>query len=236
MNFGEYVKDNGTYMTAALSLRPKAVMKWYKGVINKYLNPAFENTSLAEISLLRTQAFFAELPADPRGVIEKPFIYPPQFEALLELIPEPYATMVYVAVWTGLRVSELAGLKWHNIEPNSISVERRYCRGEWRAPKTNASAARVAASDDVLARIHRLKTLEVEINWGGQAAKKKVKVVRSDGPDDLMFQSLKEGLADKRWQHSQSLHQACCQGAETPESELEVSANILRDLDGAGRS
>ena len=76
-----------------------------------------------------------ELPADPRGVIEKPFIYPHQFEALLELIPEPYATMVYVAVWKGLRVSELAGLKWHNIEPNSISVARRYCRGEWRAPK-----------------------------------------------------------------------------------------------------
>lgn len=233
VNFGEYVKDNGTYMTAALSLRPKAVKKCYKGVIHKYLNPEFANTSLAEISLLRTQAFFAELPgrgvayptiikirdvfshvlrsavkfryltenpmkglelpADPRGVIEKPFIYPHQFEALLELIPEPYATMLYVAVWTGLRVSELAGLKWHNIEPNSISVERRYCRGEWRAPKTNASAARVAASDDVLARIHRLKTLEVEINWGGQAAKKKFKVVRSDGPDDLVFQSLKAG-------------------------------------------
>jgi hypothetical protein len=66
VNFGEYVKDNGTYMTAALSLRPKAVMKCYKGVINKYLNPAFENTSLAEISLLRTQAFFAELPG--RGI------------------------------------------------------------------------------------------------------------------------------------------------------------------------
>jgi integrase len=233
VNFGEYVKDNGTYMTAALSLLPKAVKKCYKGVIHKYLNPEFANTSLAEISLLRTQAFFAELPgrgvayptiikirdvfshvlrsavkfryltenpmkglelpADPRGVIEKPFIYPHQFEALLELIPEPYATMLYVAVWTGLRVSELAGLKWHNIEPNSISVERRYCRGEWRAPKTNASAARVAASDDVLARIHRLKTLEVEINWGGQAAKKKFKVVRSDGPDDLVFQSLKAG-------------------------------------------
>jgi integrase len=31
---------------------------------------------------------------------------------LLELIPEPFASMVFVAVWTGLRVSELIGLKW----------------------------------------------------------------------------------------------------------------------------
>jgi integrase len=105
-----------------------------------------------------------ELLAEPRGFIEKPFIYPYQFEAHLEPIPEPCATMVYVAVWTGLKVSELAGLNCYNIEPHLISVERRYCRGERRAPKTNASGARIVASDDVLARIHRLKTLEVEIN------------------------------------------------------------------------
>lgn len=37
-------------------------------------------------------------------------------------------------------------------------------------------------------RIHRLKTLEVEIKWGGQGAKKKFKVVRSDKPGDLVFQ------------------------------------------------
>ena len=38
---------------------------------------------------------------------QKPFIRPEQFTALVELIQEPYATMVYVAVYTGLRVSEL---------------------------------------------------------------------------------------------------------------------------------
>jgi integrase len=44
----------------------------------------------------------------------KPFLRIEQFFALLELLNEPYSTMVYVAVFTALRVSELAGLKWTN--------------------------------------------------------------------------------------------------------------------------
>jgi site-specific recombinase XerD len=43
----------------------------------------------------------------------------------------------------------------------------------------------------VIQRIHRLKTLEVEINWGGQGSKKKLKVVRPANPSDLVFQNLR---------------------------------------------
>jgi hypothetical protein len=34
-----------------------------------------------------------------------------QFEEILARIPEPYAMTVYVAVYSGLRVSELIGLR-----------------------------------------------------------------------------------------------------------------------------
>ena len=40
---------------------------------------------------------------------KKPHITPEQFDELVNEIPEPYATMVYVAMYTGLRVSELVG-------------------------------------------------------------------------------------------------------------------------------
>ena len=62
------------------------------------------------------------LPPDKRGKKPKPFVYPAQFMALLELIPEPYASMVFVAVWTGLRVSELCARKWSSIHAHSITV------------------------------------------------------------------------------------------------------------------
>jgi integrase len=31
--------------------------------------------------------------------------------------------MVYVAIYTGLRVSELAGLRWNDIGTNSITID-----------------------------------------------------------------------------------------------------------------
>jgi integrase len=132
-----------------------------------------------------------KLPPDKEGAKQKPFIYPVQFEAMLELMPEPYSTMLYVAVWTGLRVSELLALKWRNIYRDSLTVELRYCRGDWSTPKTKSSAATISVDNAVLARIHRLKTLTVDVRAG--LATRHYKVVKSAEPEDLVFQSVKDG-------------------------------------------
>jgi integrase len=131
------------------------------------------------------------LPKDKRGRRAKPVISPQQFNHLVEFMPEPYATMVYTAVWTGLRVSEVIGLKWRCIHSNSITVEERYCRGDWSAPKTRSSAATIGVRPEVIDRILRLKSLTVEVRAG--RATRKHKLVKSDGPDDLVFQSVQDG-------------------------------------------
>jgi len=84
-------------------------------------------------------------------------------------------------------------LKWRCIHPDSISIEERYCRGDWAAPKTAASAATIGVFSAVIARIQRLKTLTIEIKSGGQGAVRKFKLVKSANPDDLVFQSVKDG-------------------------------------------
>jgi integrase len=106
---------------------------------------------------------------------------------------EPYATMTYVAVFTGLRVSELVGLKWEDVHEEALTVDERYCRGDWSVTKTSGSAASIGVDASVIARIHSLKTLEVEIGWGGKGARKRIKLVRSYGPHELVFQSLRKG-------------------------------------------
>jgi integrase len=68
------------------------------------------------------------LPKPKQGKRSKPFITPDQFTAMLNLIAEPYATMTSVAVYTGLRVSELVGLRWRNVHHDSISIEQEACR------------------------------------------------------------------------------------------------------------
>jgi integrase len=131
------------------------------------------------------------LPPDKRGRRSKPVISPEQFDTLLQLVPEPYATMLYTAVWTGLRVSELIGLKWRCIHEDAITIEERFCRGDWSAPKTQASAATIGVDSGVIARIHRLKTLTVSVRAGN--AVRNYKLVKTNGPDDLVFQSVKDG-------------------------------------------
>jgi len=131
------------------------------------------------------------LPPPKKGRRSKPYITPQQFQAFMALISEPYATMVFVAVYTGFRVSEVAALRWRNVHEDSITIDERYARGDWGAPKSNASNATVAVNRAVIERIHRLKTLTVSVPAGN--AKRKVRVVKSDGPDDLVFQSLFKG-------------------------------------------
>jgi ATP-dependent helicase/nuclease subunit A len=128
---------------------------------------------------------------------KKPHLTPEEFAQLLSLVDEPYATMIYVAVHTGLRVSELVGLKWEDVHAEegreALTVDERYCRGDWSVTKTVASSTTIPIDRSVMDRILGLKNLEVEVNWGGKGAKRRIKVVRKDGPKDLVFQSLRKG-------------------------------------------
>ena len=132
-----------------------------------------------------------KLPVDKRPHRQKPVISPEQFSHLVEYVSEPYASMLFVSVWTGLRISELIALKWRCVHSDSITVEERYFRGDWSTPKTRASSATIGVAPEVIARIHQLKSLTVELRAG--TATRRYEVVKSAAPDDLVFQSIRDG-------------------------------------------
>jgi integrase len=99
--------------------------------------------------------------------------------------------MVHVAAFTGLRPSELIGLRWRNVHADSITIEERCCRGDWGAPKSKASNATIPVNGRVIDRINRLKTLTIEIKAGN--AVRRYPAVKSCGPDDLVFASVTKG-------------------------------------------
>ena len=228
--FGEYV--DSVYKPTHMPLFARSTQERYEGVIKNYLNPAFENSCLRDLTPLTVQRFLSglntprlksyesrdkirdvlasilgsavtygflvtnpveglRLPPARTGRLGKPYITPAQFEQLLAKIREPYATMVYVAVFTGLRVSELAGLRWRNVFQDSLRIDERYCRGDWGPPKSEASNATIPVNRAVIERIQRLKLLTVEVRAG--RATRKYRVVKHDGSDDLVFQSVKKG-------------------------------------------
>ena len=143
--------------------------------------------------LIKNPAENVRLPRPKRGKKTKPWITRIQFDVLIQLIPEPYATMVYVAIYTGLRVSELIGLRWNDVHGDSITIDERCCRGDWGAPKSEASNDTIPVNQAVIERINRLKTLTVDVRAG--RATRHYKVVKSDGPGDLVFQSVSKGAA-----------------------------------------
>jgi len=144
--------------------------------------------------LIKNPCESVQLPPPPKGRRrQKPFIYRHQFDAMLKLMQEPYASMVFVAIFTGLRVSELAALKWGNVHSDSITIDERFCRGDWSQPKSEASNATIPVNREVIERIHRLKELTVTVKWGGHGAQKEFRAVRSTGPEDLVFRTLRKG-------------------------------------------
>lgn len=151
-------------------------------------------------SVLRTAVDYGRLKENPAEKVRlrqrglsgpRPFLRIEQFWALLEALTEPYATMVYVAAFTALRVSELIGLRWRNIQADAITVEARYSRGDWDEPKSQASKGTIPVDEHVIERIHRLKTLVVEVKAG--RAVRRYPAVKACGPADLVFPSVNTG-------------------------------------------
>src|ERR1043166_6665202 len=64
-------------------------------------------------------------------------------------------------------------------------------RGDWAAPKSDASNTTIPVNRKVIERVQRLRTLTVEVKAG--RAIRRYRGVKSDGPDDLVFQSVENG-------------------------------------------
>ena len=55
-----------------------------------------------------------------------------QFNGLVDTLPDPVRLMVATAMSTGMRISEILGLKWGSVDliRGLIHVEERYYRGD----------------------------------------------------------------------------------------------------------
>jgi integrase len=83
-----------------------------------------------------------------------------EIDLMLKILPEPAATVVATAAYSGLRLGELQGLKWEDYTPPSdvneigtIEVKRSVWRGRVGEPKTEKSKAPVPVIPQLAARL-----------------------------------------------------------------------------------
>ena len=76
---------------------------------------------------------------------------PEEFKALLAKLAEPYKTMVITVACLGLRVCELLGLQWGDIdfENLTIKIQRSSVEGELNPTKTEASESALPLDPDL---------------------------------------------------------------------------------------
>ncbi len=126
---GEWLKN----MTAA----PKT-----KGNIKALMHRLFEKAMLWEvIAVGRNPMELVEVKGVTKHLKKPVVLTVEQFYLILDLLPEPYRTMVLVAQCTGLRVEEVLALPWENIHFDTLSmlVDRAVVHGRVQRVKTDYS-------------------------------------------------------------------------------------------------
>lgn len=131
---GDWVKARADEIAAG-KLAPKSfnnlvnllhvIVAWAKEPAQRYL----AHDPLAQVRRL------------PRPRVEVEFLEPGDITTLLKAAEAPDDTMLYLAVYSGLRRGELFGLKWGDIDEqeNRLHVRRSIYQGDVTRPKTQNS-------------------------------------------------------------------------------------------------
>lgn len=99
-----------------------------------------------------------ELP-EKKPVREKHVLTPEQIPKLLEILREPFRTMVLLGILTGLRVGEILGLRWMDVDLPlaQIQIRQSYYRGALESPKTRSSRRTLPLPKPCLEALRLLK-------------------------------------------------------------------------------
>jgi integrase len=135
--------------------------------------------------ILRTAVEWGYLEENPAAKVKLPpkplqspaqFLLPQRVRQLVAEIQEPYRSMMWVAVLTGLRRGELFALRWGAIDLDKGVLEVRECvyNGHFTTPKTLSSMRRIPLSSPVVELFRNRKVQAVQV-----------------GPEDLVFATRK---------------------------------------------
>jgi len=126
--------------------KPKDVFEWYKTIQDKrtiitceaMLKPAFERAILFEH--IESSPFIIKRPKTNSEYTIMPFTID-EINKIIEISPNRIKNLIAVAFYSGMRIGEVIGLKWEDIDflDKTISVKRTITSGIEQSPKTKSS-------------------------------------------------------------------------------------------------
>jgi integrase len=93
------------------------------------------------------------------AVNSKVTLRPVEIRSILDQLEEPHRTLVFLIAVTGMRVSELLGLQWPDVDFDRrlIHIRRTFYRGNFGLPKTDSSERVIPISEGLLNVLQRHK-------------------------------------------------------------------------------
>jgi len=88
-----------------------------------------------------------------------------EINAMLTVLPEPARTLVLVAALTGLRLSEIKGLRWEDFNGSQLLVQRSVWAGHVSEPKTLSSRAAVPILPLVIEGLAKHRSRSIGGGW-----------------------------------------------------------------------
>jgi integrase len=149
---------------AAEKQRPNTMLKNAKGFLSGAFRYAVRTGTIRFNPMRETM-----LPKNGKPMADTYAYTLSEIQAMLKVLPEPSRTVVLVAALTGLRMSEIRGLKWTDLEGDSLHVRRSVWRTHVSETKTVASAGTVPLLPDVVEALqaHRKTSTSEYIFAGG---------------------------------------------------------------------
>jgi len=107
-------------------------------------------------TMLKTAVLWGYLRADPAAPVKPPriphremdFMTPAEIRLFLKHTENEYRAIFAVAIFTGMRLGELIGLQWDDVDWSSgtIRVQRSVWNGQFQSPKSRRSVRRIVMS------------------------------------------------------------------------------------------
>lgn len=181
--------------------------------IKSFVHLVFEESIRKDVFTGRNPAASAKVVSKNKTEKEMGAYTDAEAKAIVDCVPEPYSVIFSICRWTGLRRSEVLGLKWSDYEGSQIQIRRSLgfgLKGEMvlSAPKTEKSQAPV----------HVVPELKTVLNhWKLSRGKKLDKTIINDC---WMFQA-----SESRTRRDDKEHGDLLDAASMPPMN---PANILR--------
>jgi len=169
---------------------------------------------------------------------EKKVLTPDQLRLLLEKLPEPSKSLVWLLVLTGLRIGELLALRWQDVdlEAGLLRVRRTLYEGHFDEPKTRHSKRTVPLGPKGVSILSVRKPESADPNALVFGTQKGTPFCRRNLANRQLVTTCKElGLEAVRWHSLRHAHATLLDSAGTPLGTVQAllghsSSEITREI------